>query len=131
MLTSEGRGGEGPACGSEIGVLTAAYTISIGLPRMGAFPSIEAEQEPTDFFSIEMAHFWPANLVANESLVHPKDGTIHVLTSSYQGKAYNSPNDLTLDSLGRIYFSDPRVRQQGRNATSRSRRQTGRRSLSH
>ena len=31
-----------------------------------------------------------------------------VLTERYQGKRYNTPNDLTIDSKGRIYFSDPR-----------------------
>ncbi|MBL8227614.1 MAG: SMP-30/gluconolactonase/LRE family protein [Bryobacterales bacterium] len=37
-----------------------------------------------------------------------RDGSITVLTSDYEGKKYNSPNDLTIDSKGRIYFSDPR-----------------------
>jgi gluconolactonase len=37
-----------------------------------------------------------------------KDGTITVLTDNYEGKPYNSPNDLTIDAKGRIYFSDPR-----------------------
>lgn len=36
------------------------------------------------------------------------DGSITVLADSYQGKRFNSPNDLTMDSKGRIYFSDPR-----------------------
>jgi|GEM_PF-1056599 gluconolactonase len=38
------------------------------------------------------------------------DGTITVLAESYQGKRFNSPNDCTIDSKGRIYFSDPRYR---------------------
>ncbi len=37
-----------------------------------------------------------------------KDGTITVLADNYQGKRFNSPNDLTIDSRGRIYFTDPR-----------------------
>ena len=36
------------------------------------------------------------------------DGTITVLAGSFEGKKFNSPNDLTMDSKGRIYFSDPR-----------------------
>ena len=36
------------------------------------------------------------------------DGTITVLAHSYQGKRINSPNDVTIDSKGRLYFSDPR-----------------------
>ncbi|MDA1166314.1 MAG: SMP-30/gluconolactonase/LRE family protein, partial [Planctomycetota bacterium] len=36
------------------------------------------------------------------------DGTISVLTDGYNGKRYNQPNDLAIDSKGRIYFSDPK-----------------------
>src|SRR5206468_8046654 len=37
-----------------------------------------------------------------------KDGTVKTLADKYDGKRFNSPNDLTIDSKGRIYFSDPR-----------------------
>lgn len=37
-----------------------------------------------------------------------KDGTVKSLADNFEGKKFNSPNDLTLDSKGRIYFSDPR-----------------------
>ena len=36
------------------------------------------------------------------------NGDITVLAESYEGHRFNSPNDLTIDSKGRIYFSDPR-----------------------
>jgi gluconolactonase len=36
------------------------------------------------------------------------DGTITVLADRYDGARFNTPNDLTIDSKGRIYFSDPR-----------------------
>jgi N-acyl-D-aspartate/D-glutamate deacylase/sugar lactone lactonase YvrE len=36
------------------------------------------------------------------------DGGITVLADSFQGMKFNSPNDLSIDSKGRIYFSDPR-----------------------
>lgn len=35
------------------------------------------------------------------------DGTITVLCHTFEGKRFNQPNDLTRDSKGRIYFSDP------------------------
>ncbi len=38
-------------------------------------------------------------------------GQLTVLTDQFQGKRYNQPNDITLDSQGRIYFSDPRYGQ--------------------
>ena len=38
------------------------------------------------------------------------DGTITILADHFQGKKFNSPNDLTIDSQGRVYFTDPRYR---------------------
>src|SRR5262249_41385261 len=37
-----------------------------------------------------------------------KDGTVRVLADRWQGKRFNSPNDLTVDTKGRVYFTDPR-----------------------
>ncbi len=37
-----------------------------------------------------------------------RDGAITVLADNFEGKRFNSPNDLTIDSKGRIYFTDPR-----------------------
>lgn len=36
------------------------------------------------------------------------DGTIAVMANQFEGKRLNSPNDITVDSRGRIYFTDPR-----------------------
>jgi gluconolactonase len=36
-----------------------------------------------------------------------KTGKIEVLTEKYEGKRYNSPNDVVADSKGRIWFTDP------------------------
>lgn len=43
-----------------------------------------------------------------------KDGTITVLADSYQGKKFNSPNDLVVRSDGCIYFTDPPYGLEGR-----------------
>jgi YD repeat-containing protein len=37
-----------------------------------------------------------------------KDGRVVTLADKWQGKRLNSPNDLTIDRRGRIYFTDPR-----------------------
>lgn len=37
-----------------------------------------------------------------------RDGSVAVLADRYDGKRFNSPNDLAADSKGRIYFTDPR-----------------------
>ncbi len=34
-------------------------------------------------------------------------GKVEVLTDRYQGRRYNSPNDLVVDAKGRIWFTDP------------------------
>jgi len=37
-----------------------------------------------------------------------KDGSVKVLENRYQGKRFNSPNDIVIDRSGRIYFTDPK-----------------------
>lgn len=42
-----------------------------------------------------------------------KDGSIKVLADRFEGKRFNTPNDLCVDSKGRIYFTDPRYGPRG------------------
>ena len=50
-----------------------------------------------------------ANTGGNRRIsVTEKDGTVKTLADKFDGKRFNSPNDLCLDAKGRIYFSDPR-----------------------
>jgi gluconolactonase len=42
-----------------------------------------------------------------------KDGSITVLADRFEGKRFNTPNDLCMDSKGRIYFTDPRYGPRG------------------
>jgi gluconolactonase len=42
------------------------------------------------------------------TLTDIKTGKAYVLVSTYNGKPFNSPNDIALDAAGRIYFTDPR-----------------------
>lgn len=44
---------------------------------------------------------------ARAVLRHESDGKITVLADRYQGKRLTAPNDLCIDRLGRIYFTDP------------------------
>lgn len=37
-----------------------------------------------------------------------KEGEVRTLADSYQGKRFNSPNDLAIDAQGNVYFTDPR-----------------------
>lgn len=50
-----------------------------------------------------------ANTGGNRRIsVTEKDGTVKTLADKYNGKRFNSPNDLTIDAKGRVYFTDPR-----------------------
>jgi gluconolactonase len=37
-----------------------------------------------------------------------RDGTVRTLADRYRGKRFNSPNDVAVDRVGRVYVSDPR-----------------------
>jgi len=37
-----------------------------------------------------------------------KSGKSYIIAGMYEGRPFNSPNDITIDEKGRIYFSDPR-----------------------
>jgi gluconolactonase len=37
-----------------------------------------------------------------------KDGTVKTLADKFEGKRFNSPNDLAIDPRGNVYFTDPR-----------------------
>ncbi len=37
-----------------------------------------------------------------------KTGKSYILAGLFEGKPFNSPNDVTIDEMGRVYFSDPR-----------------------
>ena len=37
-----------------------------------------------------------------------RDGTVRTLADRYEGKRFNSPNDVAVDREGRVYVSDPR-----------------------
>ncbi|MCE9532092.1 MAG: SMP-30/gluconolactonase/LRE family protein [Planctomycetes bacterium] len=63
-----------------------------------------------------------ANTGGNRRIsITSKDGKITALAEKFMGKAFNSPNDLTLDAKGRVYFTDPRyVGDQPRELTHES-----------
>jgi gluconolactonase len=103
-----GTGGEGPVWHPKLGVLSSGNGHVYRLDREG-HSAIWRKDAGTNGLLFDSR----GRLLACESdrrrvtRTEP-DGTITVLTDRYQGKRYNTPNDLTVDSKGRIYFSDPR-----------------------
>ena len=102
-------GGEGPAWDPKLGVLTSGNNGHIYRLGRDGKSTIHRKNAGTNGLLFDSK----GNLVACESdakriTATTPDGTVLVLTDRFLGKRYNSPNDLTIDSKGRIYFSDPR-----------------------
>ena len=105
---ADGAGGEGPAWHPELGVLSSGKGHIMQLAPDGK-SRVFREKAGTNGLLFDQK----GRLVACESAARritrtEPDGTIRVLTDRYQEKRYNTPNDLTIDSKGRVYFSDPR-----------------------
>ncbi|WP_020473960.1 SMP-30/gluconolactonase/LRE family protein [Zavarzinella formosa] len=105
--SAKGEGGEGPAWHPKLGVLTSGNDNICRLSIDGK-SSIYREGAGTNGL------LWDADgsLLACE----PKfrrvtrtdvNGKITVLADKFDGKKFNQPNDITVDSKGRIYFTDP------------------------
>jgi gluconolactonase len=109
-IEAEGDGaGEGPAWHPTLGVLTSGHNGHINRLSLDGKASIYRKNAGTNGLLFDAK----GNLVACESVARrvtrtEPNGKVTVLTDHYGGKKYNNPNDLTIDSKGRIYFSDPR-----------------------
>lgn len=104
----KGVAGEGPAWDHELGLLTSGNGNINRLDRNGK-STVFREKAGTNGLLFDRS----GNLVACEPEQRQvtrtdRTGKVTVLTARYQGKRYNQPNDLTIDSKDRIYFSDPR-----------------------
>ncbi|XZE19018.1 SMP-30/gluconolactonase/LRE family protein [Pirellulaceae bacterium SH449] len=104
----QGHGGEGPAWDADLGVLTSGNGNIQRLSPDGT-KSVFLEGAGTNGLLFDKQ----GRLLCCEPKYRrvtrvDRDGTKTVLTDSYEGKPYNQPNDITVDSKGRIYFSDPR-----------------------
>lgn len=108
VLAAKDSAGEGPAWDPELGVLTSGHAGIHRLSRDGK-TSVHREKAGTNGLLFDRQ----GRLVACEPVQRrvtrtARGGTMTVLTDSFGGKKYNQPNDLTIDSKDRVYFSDPR-----------------------
>jgi gluconolactonase len=107
MLAEQGAG-EGPAWHPELGLLTSGGGHIWRRDKDGK-QSVYRENAGTNGLLFDSS----GRLVMCEPVRRrvsrlEKDGQITVLAETYEGKRFNQPNDLTIDSRGRIYFSDPK-----------------------
>src|SRR5262249_33101130 len=108
---AEGEGGgEGPAWHPKFGVFSSGGDNHLHLLGLDGKQKIYRKKAGTNGLLFDGR----GNLVSCDSVdrrVSRTDlatGKVTILTEKYEGKRYNTPNDLTIDSKGRIYFSDPR-----------------------
>jgi gluconolactonase len=106
VLSATGNGGEGPAWDPEWGLLSSGKG-NINRRALDGTQTVFREDAGTNGLLFDRE----GRLLACEPKRRrvtraSRDGSIEVLTDSYDGQPYNQPNDLALDSKGRIYFSD-------------------------
>lgn len=106
-LLAEQGAGEGPAWHPELGLLTSGNGHIYRRDKNGQ-QSIYRENAGTNGLLFDrqgrLIMCQPAfRRVSRLEL----DGTLTILAETYDGKRFNQPNDLTIDSHDRIYFSDP------------------------
>jgi gluconolactonase len=108
LLLQETGAGEGPAWHPELGLLTSGDGNTNRRDKEG-----KASVYRPDTGSNGLMFDREGRLILCESARYrvtrlEKDGKLTILADRYEGHRFNTPNDLTQDSKGRIYFSDPR-----------------------
>lgn len=107
-MVAESGAGEGPAWHPRLGLLTSGDGHIMRRDLAGRL-SVYREKAGTNGLLFDRQ----GRLVMCESVRRRitrlnADGTLTVLADHYRGQRFNQPNDLTIDSAGRIYFSDPK-----------------------
>jgi gluconolactonase len=103
-----GAGGEGPAWHPKLGVLTSGNGHVYLLDRDGKSRIYRKDAGTNGLLFDRDGRLLACEPGQRRVTRTEADGTVTVLTDRYEGHRYNQPNDLTVDSRGRVYFSDPR-----------------------
>lgn len=107
-LLQEHGAGEGPAWHPDLGLLTSGEG-NINLRSRDGKTTVYRKDAGSNGLMFDRE----GRLVICEPVRRrvsriEKDGSTTVLAETFEGKKFNQPNDLTMDSQNRIYFSDPR-----------------------
>jgi gluconolactonase len=107
-LLQETGAGEGPAWHPELGLLTSGEGNVNRRDREGKVSVYRRNTGSNGLMFDRQGRLVMCEAEARRVTRVEPDGTLTVLADRYEGKRFNQPNDLTLDSRNRIYFSDPR-----------------------
>ena len=107
MVLDKGAG-EGPAWDPKLGLL---FSGGGNINRLSREGKLGVHREGAGTNGLLFDH--DGNLLACEPVLRrvtrtTADGKSTVLADRFEGKRFNQPNDITVDSHGRIYFSDPK-----------------------
>ena len=108
LEVANGSGEEGPAWHPELGLLTSGNGHVNRLDRDGRSSVYRKDAGTNGLLFDQRGRLLACEAESRRVTRTESDGTVTVLTERYEGRRYNQPNDLTVDSKGRIYFSDPR-----------------------
>lgn len=112
-LSQKGEGGEGPAWDPDLGVLTSGNGNIHQLAPDGTSRVWRGDAGTNGLLFDRQGRLVACEPEKRRVTRTDRDGTATVLTDSFGGKKYNTPNDLAIDSMGRVYFSDPRYGPRG------------------
>jgi len=93
--------------GKENGMILPFRSTDPGRPV--SLPTTPANR--TDWLLTRMEISSPVMVLMRQPIrpaLEPQDARVKFLADRYQGKRFNSPNDLCVDVKGRVYFTDPR-----------------------
>ena len=104
----KGVAGEGPTWEPRLGVLTSGNGNIHRLTRDGASVLFRRDAGTNGLLFDRQGRLVACESEKRRMTRTDAKGQLSVLTDAFAGKKYNTPNDLTIDATGRIFFSDPR-----------------------
>lgn len=107
-LIAENGAGEGPAWHPELGLLTSGDGHIMRRDLDGKQSVFRKDAGSNGLMFDREGRLVICEASRRRVTRLEKDGGLTVLAARYEGKRFNQPNDLTQDSKGRIYFSDPK-----------------------
>jgi gluconolactonase len=106
-LLQERGAGEGPAWHPKLGLLTSGGGDIVRRSKDGMVSVYRKGAGSNGLLFDRQGRLVICEAAQRRVTRIEKDGRVTILADRYDGHRFNQPNDLTLDSRGRIYFSDP------------------------